>query len=230
MTYKTADNAFLDKSIILGYIFLTDPHHQVCREYIHSGDTDYYATKEVEDVYHRRRDEIVEKHREAVLQHIQRVTREFHGELTSKDIEKIRGQIDRHKNPAWRYLLDFYTGKVGQSVYTVTSDLREIIRDIEQRADKRQSVLYERMHGWLRFEPYTDLQNRLQILVERGEEEDMRMILDAHDIASHINGITELTTANPKEFDDPDVKAVIENHTNIDQVRLVFVGREYEPT
>lgn len=224
-----ADNAFLDKSVTLAYIFLSDPHHRVCREYINTGNTDYYATKEVEDVYHRRKDEIVEDHKEAVFNHIQEVTKKFDGELTTENIEEIREQINRHTNPAWRYLVDFYTGKAGESVYVVTKELREIIRDLEQRADTRQSTLYERMHGWLRFKPYDDLQARLQMLVERGEEEDMRMILDAHDVATNQEGTTELATANPKEFADSEIEAVIENHTNIDRVKLVFVSRDYEP-
>lgn len=225
-----ADNAFLDKSITLGYIFLSDPQHRVCRKYIHTGDTDYYATQEVEEVYHRRRDEIIKKHKEAILRHIQNVTGTFEGQLTDENIEKIREQIDRRKNPAWRYLEDFYTGKVGQEVHIVTRDLRDITRDLEARAKARQSALYERMHGWLRFKSYSDLQDRLQMLVERGEEEDMRMILDAHDVASSVEGFTELTTSNPKEFDDPEVKQVIEDHTDIDHIELVFVSRDYEPT
>lgn len=224
-----ADNAFLDKSIVLAYIFLSDPHHRVCREYINIGNAEYYATKEVEDVYHRRKDKIIEDHKEAVFNHIQEVTKKFDGELTAENIEEIRGSINRRTNPAWRYLVDFYTGKAGESVYVVTKELREIIRDLEQRADARQSTLYERMHGWLRFKLYDDLQAKLQMLVERGEEEDVRMILDAHDVATNLEGTTELATANPKDFADPEVEAVIEKYTNIDHVELVFVGRNYEP-
>lgn len=223
-----ADNAFLDKSIIIGYVFLSDPHHRVCRKYINTGDTEYFATEEVEEVYHRRRDKIIEEHKQAVLRKVQDVTREFDGELTTEDVEEIKNQINRQTNPAWRYLEDFYTGKAGESVHAVTKDLRETIRDLEQRAEARQSNLYDRMHGWLRFKPYSDLQDRLQMLVERDEKEDVRMILDAHDVASNVEGTTELATANPKEFDDPEVKSVIENHTNIDHVELVFVSREYE--
>lgn len=106
-----ADNAFLDKSVTLAYIFLSDPHHQVCREYIKNGDTEYYATKEVEDVYHRRKDEIIKNHKEAVFNHIQEVTKKFNGELTAENAEEIRDQINRRTNPAWRYLVDSIRGK-----------------------------------------------------------------------------------------------------------------------
>lgn len=223
------DNAFLDKSIILGYIFLSDPHHIVCRKYIHSGDIEYYVTEEVENVYHRRRDQIISNHKQAVFRHVQDITRGFDGELTDEDIEEIRENIDRHTNPAWRYLEDFYTGKAGETVHSVTKDLRNTIRDLEQRADDRQTTLYEMLHGWIRFESYDELRDKLQMLVDRGEEEDMRMILDAHDVATNLEGTTELATANPKEFADSEVEAVIENHTDIDHVELVFVSRDYEP-
>jgi len=223
------DNAFLDKSVTLAYIFLSDPHYRVCREYINTGNTEYYATKEVEEVYHRRKDEIIRRHKEEVFSHIQEVRKNFEGELTAENIEEIKEQINRRTNPAWRYLVDFYTGKEGESVYVVTKGLRETIRDLEQRAETRQSNLYERMHGWMRFNPYNDLQAKLQMLVERDEEEDMRMILDAHDVATNLEGATELATANPKEFADSEVEAVIEDHTNIDRVKLVFVSRDYEP-
>lgn len=225
-----ADNAYLDKSIILGYIFLSDPHHVVCREYIELGDTDYYATQEVTDVYHRRRDEIVNKHQKAVLRHTQKITRDFDGKLTTETIAEIRANIDRGTNPAWRYLEDFYSGREGESIHTVTKILRETIRDLEQRAERRQNLISDKIFGWIRFKTYDELQKRLHMLVEQDEEEDLRIILDAHDVASHVDGSTELTTANPKEFDDPDVKAVIEDHTNIDNIELIFVGRDYEPS
>jgi hypothetical protein len=111
----------------------------------------------------------------------------------------------------------------------VTKELREVIRDMEQRADSRQSALYELMHGWLRLDPYTDLQKKLNMLVEKGEDEDMRMILDAHDVAANVDGKTELTTANPRDFADEEVEGVIKNDTEIDDVRLVFVDRDYQP-
>jgi|GEM_PF-7054160 len=33
-----ADNAFLDKGVILGFCFFTDPHHRECRTDDHVGD------------------------------------------------------------------------------------------------------------------------------------------------------------------------------------------------
>lgn len=227
--YKMADNAFLDKSIILGYVFLSDPHHIVCREYIDTEETDFYATQEVMDIYHRRRENFIKEHQEAVLRHTQYVTRNFEGELTTRDIDEIRANIDRMTNPAWRYLEDFYSGRVGDSTYSVTKNLRDTIRDLERRADSRHKSITDRIFGWIRFSTYSELQEQLQILVDRGEEEDVRIILDAHDVASYVDGSTELTTANPKDFDDPEVKAVIDEHTNIDHIELVFVSRDYEP-
>ena len=62
-----ADQAFLDKGVLLGYCFFTDTHHVVCKDYIESSAADFYATKQVEDIFNKKKDSIIESHRQAIL-------------------------------------------------------------------------------------------------------------------------------------------------------------------
>ena len=115
-----ADGAFLDKGVILGYCFYTDTHHVRCRDYIESSDAEFYGTKQVEDIFQKAKDNIIKGHRRAITNFIRWVNGEYSGTLTSEEIREIQANIDRGKNPAWRYLLDYFNDKSGEKVYPVT--------------------------------------------------------------------------------------------------------------
>jgi len=223
-----ADNAFLDKGIILGYCFYTDTHHVRCRDYIDSTGTELYATKQVEDIFQKAKDHIIKKHRRAITDFIRWVKQEYTGNLCSEDIAEIQSQIDRRKNPAWRYLLDYFQDKSGKDVYLVTKNLRQIARDIEQMAEERNEELQPEVLGWVRFESYPDLKDNLSSLFQK-DEEDFSIAVDAHDLGVQLDGTTELATNNPSDFDDDRVREEILTHTAIDEINLVFVSRSYAP-
>jgi len=96
------DNAFLDKGVILGFCFFTDPHHRECRRYLSGGETEYFATEQVENIFRNAKDSIIEDHRSGVLRNIQRVKVNYEGELSESDIEEIQSEIDRDENSTWR--------------------------------------------------------------------------------------------------------------------------------
>ncbi|KDE56631.2 hypothetical protein EL22_25795 [Halostagnicola sp. A56] len=142
---------------------------------------------------------------------------------------EIQSEIDRDENSAWRYLEDFYEDKAGRGVYKVTDELREVIREIEQRAEARKETLYSTFQGWLRISLHESVQNELTQLRAQ-DEEDFWIVIDAHDVAANVPGETELATTNPAEFADDQIKEEILGATAIDSIKLVFVSREYSPS
>lgn len=223
-----ADSAFLDKGIILGYCFYTDTHHVRCRDYIESTDTDLYATKQVEDIFQKAKDRLIKKHRRAITDFIRWVKREYSGTLSSEDIAEIQSHIDRGENPAWRYLLDYFQDKSGDGVYPVTKNLRQIARDLEQLAEKRNEELQPEVLGWIRLASYPELKDDLSSLFKK-DEEDYWIAVDAHDLGLNVDGTTELATNNPSDFGDDAVRKELLTHTAIDEINLVFVSRSYSP-
>jgi hypothetical protein len=223
-----ADSAFLDKGIILGYCFYTDTHHIRCSEYIESSGAEFYATKQVQDIFQKAKGNIIRKHRRAITEFIRWVKQEYSGTLTSEDIADIQDHIDRGTNPAWRYLLDYFEGKSGEDVYPVNKNLRQIARDIEQLAEERNDEIQAKILGWSRFAQYTEMKEMLSSLLDK-DEEDYWIAVDAHDLGIHVDGVTELATTNPSDFDDDVIREEILTHTAIDEINLVFVSRSYSP-
>lgn len=223
-----ADNAFLDKGIILGYCFYTDPHHVRCRNYIEFTDTELYATKQVEDIFQKAKDHIIRKHRRAITDFIRWMKQEYSGTLTQEDITEIQDHIDRYENPAWRYLLDYFEDKSGEQLYPVSKKLRQLVRDLEQLAAERNEELQPKIFGWIRFAEYSELRDDLSSLFEK-DEEDYWIAVDAHDLGLNIDGTTELATNNPSDFDDDTIREEILEYTAIDEINLIFVSRSYSP-
>lgn len=223
-----ADSAFLDKGIVLGYCFYTDVHHVRCREYVESADPELYATKQVDEIFQTAKDAIVEKHRRAIFDFIRWTKQEYSGTLTSEDVAEIQDSIERGENPAWRYLLDYFEDRSEEGVYPVSKDLRGIARDLEQLAAERNEELQPKILGWIRFASYPDLQDDLDSLFEK-DEEDFWIAVDAHDLGLNVDGTTELATTNPSDFGDDTVREEILTHTAIDEINLVFVSRSYSP-
>lgn len=220
-----SDNSFLDKGIILGYCFFTDPHYKRCREYIHSGDTDYFVTEQVEDIYPNAKKHMVRKHQKAILHHIRDIKGSYSGSLTESKIQNITESIDKYNNPSWRFLQDYYDGKEDETVYSVTEGLRDLQQEIEQIADKRKSELLPMLQGWIRFAQHEDVQENLSGL-KAADEEDFWICIDAHDLASSIDGETELATPNPADFGKSGYRDEILEHTAIDSIRIVAVSRD----
>lgn len=220
-----SENAFLDKGIILGYCFYSDPHHQKCRKYIHTGNTDYFATDQIKDIYDKKRVELVDRHGKAIRRHIAEIKASYSGDFTEQEIEEIQSSIDQEKNPSWRFLRDYYNGKEGEPVYLVTEGLRDIQQEIEQVSRKRKDILYPKLHGWLRFDQHEDVQDALTGL-KVDDEEDFWVCIDAHDVAVNLEGRTELATTNPADFGDIGYKEEILENTAIDDIRIVAARRD----
>lgn len=224
-----ADNAVLDKGVILGFCFLSDPHHERCTDYINSGNTDYFTTEGIEQIFDKKKEDIISRHKEAILGHAKEITTRYHGELTRADIVEIQEGINRENNDAWRYLLDFYKENEGRTVYEITKNLRNIARDLEQRAEARKNTLYPRLNGWIRFDQHLDIQDVLKPLRIK-DEEDFWICIDAHDIAVNIDGKTELATTNPSDFGIDEIQELILEETAVDEIVYVFVSRDYDPS
>ena len=223
-----ADNAFLDKGVVIGYCFYTDVHHDECQDYIDSTSAELYATRQVDEIYEKAKDHIIKKHRRAIVGFVRGVKQEYSGLLTGDDVDEIQAGIDRNENPAWRYLLDFFDDKQGHEVHPVTKNLRQVARDLEQLAEEQHEELQPEILGWIRFGNYPELQEELSSLYDK-DEEDYWIAVDAHDVGIHLDGTTEFATNNPSDFDDETVREEILAHTAIDEIELVFVSGSYSP-
>lgn len=223
-----AESAFLDKGIILGYCFYTDVHHTKCENYIESTEAELYATKQVEGIFQKAKDSIINKHRRAIIDFNRFLKRKYVGALTEQDIGEIQDHIDRRENPAWRYLLDYTQDKADMQVHSLTKELRQIVRDLEQLAEERNDKLQSKIFGWIRLASYPDLKDDLRSLFEK-DEEDYWIAVDAHDLGLNVDGTTELATNNPSDFGDDAIQEEILAHTAIDEITLVFVSRSYTP-
>jgi hypothetical protein len=218
------ENAFLDKGIVLGYCFLLDPHFEECQRYVRTGSEDFYTTKQVEDIYEKKREELVSRHRNAIQSHISSLIGECSGTLTQEDVDCIVSELRQSSNPSRSFLTDFYAAKVGEPVKKVARQLRGIARDIEQLAEERKEELYPLLHEWARLSRYPDLHEKLAGL-KRDDEEDFYVVLDAHDVASNLDGETDLATTNPADFGESGYRSEILEHTEIDNIELVFASR-----
>ncbi|WP_424015498.1 hypothetical protein ACOZ35_05845 [Halorubrum xinjiangense] len=107
--------------------------------------------------------------------------------------------------------------------------LREVIREIEQRAEARKETLYSTFQGWLRLSSHESVQDELTQLRAQ-DEEDFWIVIDAHDVAANVSCETELATTNPAEFADDQIREEILGATAIDSIELVFVSSEYSPS
>lgn len=222
-------DAFLDKGVILGYCFLVDPAAKECRRYVSAEGKQLYATEHVERVFQRKRDEILERQRNGVLSHCRELRTDYSGTLSEEDVSELRSGVDRYENDAWRYLEDYYEGKVGESVTDVDRELRGLARGLEKLAEERREELYERLIDWIRFRDYSgdeyDLHDELSGLKAEDRTDDFRVVLDAHDVGVECDGVTELATNNPTEFADDAYGEQILTHTEIDRIELLFESR-----
>lgn len=218
------DNSFLDKGILLGYCFLLDPHHEVCRKYIHSGPEDYYTTQQIEEIVRKKKEQLIKSHRAEILDHVREIRRNYSGTLDQQDIEEIRSNIDEYSMDSWRYLRDFYDKLPSRNVYELTEKLRSIAAEIEKLADRRKSRLFEMLNQWIVVGTYEGVREELEPLRQR-DEEDFWVILDAHDMASALEGTSHFATTNPADFDRDEIREAILKATDLDDIEIISVRR-----
>lgn len=218
-------HSFLDKGVLLGYCFLVDVQYSKCRQYMHSGSSDYYATPQIEDAFRKQKENFIKTHRKEILDHVRMLISNYEGELSENEIEEIREGIDKYETDSWRYLLDFYKQQSETDVHQISNKLRRLAREIEQIADTRKRIVSDMLFDWIVTATYPNIRKGLEPLHQK-DEEDFWVILDAHDLATNVKGQTEFATTNPSDFGDEQVSEAIINQTDIDQIKIISVRRK----
>lgn len=207
---------FLDKSILLGFCFRTDPHHARCREYLEEGK-DYYITEEIDDAFERNRERMTQEHADAIRLHIKDIRDSPHGGLLgSNDLQDIRENVLFEGNEVSEFLDRWYGESVESGITTseLEDRLRYLARDIERRAYQRKAEFDEIVVLWEREDGYPEVKSALSEM----SAEDMFVCVDAHDVAVHIDEATELATADESDFIEDGREELILEHTALDAI------------
>lgn len=213
-------SSFLDKGILLGFCFSIDTHHRKCRGYLFRDDVSPYYTEDVREAFEENKDRMVRDHRTELLHHARVLEQSsYGGALTETELDEIRSEVvTRSDYPnAWRYLGDYYESLSSPSVTRILDEIREIAREIESTAHARFSEMEGMVTLWSRAEAYPTVQTALDE-IRSSKEEDLWICIDAHDLAEHIDGHTELATTDFKDLIDGGRRELILEHTSLDDV------------
>lgn len=218
-------HAFLDKSVLIGYCFCVDIHHENCKEYISKSNFEYYVTDEVAEVFARNKSRMVSNHRKEILKHVRRLENSgYSGGIGPMDLKSLRQNMitpDEYPN-SWRYLRDYYREKNFISVGEIQEELRELAREIEARADSKHEQFISEINLWEREQDYPEVQKGLKE-IKQDKEEDFWICIDAHSLAANKSGYTELGTTDEDDLGNANRQKLITDVTALDEVENVAV-------
>lgn len=207
---------FLDKSVLLGFCFRTDPHHARCRDYL-EGEKDYYITEEIDDAFERNRKRMTQSHADAIQLHLKDIRDSPHsGPLGTNDLDDIRENVLFDGNEVAEFLDRWYAQTVdsGITASELEDRLRYLARDIERMAYQRKTDFDELVILWEREDDYPDVKSVLSEM----SAEDMFVCVDAHDVAVHLDVATELATADESDFIENGRTELILDNTALDAI------------
>jgi len=207
---------FLDKSVLLGFCFRTDPHHARCRDYLED-EKDHYITEEIDDAFERNRKRMTESHADAIELHVKDLRDSPHsGPLGIHDLEDIRENVLYHGNDVSDFLERWYDETVdsGITISELEHRLRYLARDIERIAYQRKEEFDDLVLLWERADDYPDVKTALSEM----SAEDMFVCVDAHDVAVHLGEPTELATADESDFFENGREKLILDNTALDAI------------
>jgi len=189
-----SDAGFLDKGVLLGFCFRTDPHHARCREYLES-DVDPYITEEIDDAFERNRKRMEEDHTDAIRLHVKDLRDSPHeGVLGREDLRDIRENVLFEGNQVSEFLDRWYDSQTdsGITASELQDRLRYLARDIERRAYQRKEEFDDFVTTWDREDDYPEVRSALSEM----SAEDMFVCVDGHDLAVYLEVETELATTD----------------------------------
>lgn len=212
-----SEASFLDTGVVLGFCFRDDIHHHRCRQYLDGHDFELFISDHVESEYLNREPSLAQEIADGVLAHIKQLRgSEFEGQLDSMDTSKIRQNLIRSDNAAGKTLHAFYRNEIPKFIQLsdMIDRLRDLARDIEQNAIENRSELMQQVEVWERDEEYSDIDNDLTEI----PYDDRRICLDAHDVATATDYLTELATTNPTDLVDNGYRELILEETSLQDV------------
>lgn len=211
------DASFLDTGVVLGFCFRDDTHHHRCRQYLDNHDFELFISDHVRSEYLNREPSLADEIADGVFAHIKQLRdSEFEGQLDSMDTSRIRQNLIRNDNTAGTTLHAFYRNELPNFIQfdEIINRLRNLARDIEQNAVENRSELMQQVQVWERDEDYPDIDENLTDL----PWDDRRICIDAHDVATLTDYLTELATTNPTDLVDDGYREMILEETAIQDV------------
>jgi len=212
-------SAFLDRGVVLGYCFTVKKQHRACRDYLSQDELDFYVTEEVESIFEYKKDQLTQDYSDAILDHVADLTRsKYDGELGPMEQKGIQERTVP-QNEASRFLSEWYQSEVPQliSMYGLKNRLRNLARDINSMAEERKDDFDALVTLWERETAYPGVRDNLAE-IEDEKEEDLWICIDAHDLAVHKDGHTELATTDLSDFIRGDKKQLILGATALNDV------------
>lgn len=212
-------SVFLDNGVVFSYCLTVHEFHPECEEFVEGSDSELYITEEVDLIYARKKDEVIETLANSVLEHQASIKRgNFPDNLGPGDLNDIKKMLHRG-NQATRFLLNWYDNQNWQFInkYELTEKLRDLAEDIETRAQERKSKFDAIVEMWERDEDHPTIQSDLDEIRE-DKEEDMWICIDAHDLAVNTPGTTDLATTDLDDFIRDGRKELILEATAIDDI------------
>ena len=194
-------HSFLDSGVLLAYCFTTDMHHLKCKSYLNGNDYQYYISERVEGEYEKKEYHLSTRYSDAILDHVSDLRKskfDTDQQLGPMDVNEIQTNILSRSNPSFRFLSRFYSDHVPNFIQfsELEETLRGLARDVEAHAMNRKNELDQITAIWERESEYPDIGRALNAI----HEQDRKICLDAHDLASNKPEPTEFATINPKDF------------------------------
>lgn len=189
-----ADAGFLDKGVLLGFCFRSDPHHARCRDYLET-DVIPYITEEINEAFERNRKRMTQDHADAIRLHVKDLLHTRHeGPLGREDLQNIQENVLFEGNEVSEFLERWCRSQVdsGLTVSELQDRLRYLARDIERRAYQRKEEFDDLVTMWDREYDYPEVTNALSEM----SAEDMYVCVDAHDLAVQLEDVTEPATTD----------------------------------
>lgn len=213
-------SAFLDAGVMFGFCFITDDHHIPCRDYLDGSKKDHYIGGWRDEVFDRKKDNLVNKYSDGVLDHVANLTRsDYEGRLDLLDIKEIKSEFINRSNEAHQFLWSYYNDIDDEIILIDLQDrLRDLAHDIEASSLQRKEEFEELVDIWRRREDYPDVESDLAKI----PTEDRNVCIDGHDLALHKEGHTEMATTDRMHFKHDGNEELILNCTEIDE--LVFLA------
>lgn len=206
---------------MFGFCFITDDHHKPCRSYLSGNDKELYTGDWRETVFSRKKEELVGRYSDAVLDHVASLIRsDYAGRLDLLDIRNIKQSFLDPENEAHQFLWDYYDGLNEEILLpNLEEKLREVAHDMEGIALKRKEEFDEMVETWERNEEYLGIESKLSEF----PNEDRGVCLDGHDLATKREGHTELATTDPKDFKYNGREDLLLSSTNIDELVILSI-------
>jgi len=193
---------FLDTSVFLGYIFPQDRWEKDATACLRSTMKKYTSTS-VESEMQKKIEYVRRKVRSEILGLIQSLSQQKDRAITDSDVKRIGEGVKKSKiAPIIRELLnELMIRNENISIFcsTARTALWNYLAQIQTRDDEiKKRIGRVEFESWTRYEEYEEIRKELSEWI--ANDDDIEILLDAHDLVV-INGmVLEFVTADFEDF------------------------------